>query len=398
MNTTQTKSSALPYIATTAYYLSFIILGLTTAASGPSIPTLAEHTSSGLDRISLIFIFSSLGYIAGSYLGGLAYDRVPAHRLMVLTLVIMAIASALIPLSRSMTMLLSAMFLTGIASGTLDVGCNTLILWTHKEKAGPFLNGLHFFFGVGSLLAPFLIGQILPKTDDILWAYLIFSILCLPTAVWLWLLPDPPKQAHDDEVKSVAFPLVPVALIVVMFLFYVGLELGFGNWIYTYTLKLGLGDITTAANLNSIFWGSFTLGRFIGVWVSTRLRSQTILFMDIFGCAIGIVVIMLWKDSSTALWAGTIMLGLSMASVFPTFIILAGERMQVTGAITGWFLVGSGTGGMLLPWLLGQIFARTGPSAMTTVLLVDLVGLLLFLLIFLARKAEPLPDAIPSAD
>ena len=65
MNTTQTKSSALPYIATAAYYLSFIILGLTTAAIGPSIHTLADHTSSGLDRISLIFILSSLGFIAG---------------------------------------------------------------------------------------------------------------------------------------------------------------------------------------------------------------------------------------------------------------------------------------------------------------------------------------------
>ena len=398
MNTTQTKSSALPYIATAAYYLSFIILGLTTAASGPSIPTLADHTSSGLDRISLIFIFSSLGYIAGSYLGGLAYDRIPAHRLMVLTLVLMAVASALIPISRSMEILLSSMFLMGLASGTLDVGCNTLILWTHKEKAGPFLNGLHFFFGVGSLLAPLLVGQILPKTDDILWVYLIFSILCLPTAIWLWFLPDPPRQAHTEEAKPAAFPLVPVVLIVVMFLFYVGLELGFGNWIYTYTLKLGLGDITTAANLNSIFWGSFTLGRLIGVWVSTRLRSQTILFMDIFGCAIGIVIIMLWKDSNAALLVGTIMLGLSMASVFPTFIILAGERMQITGAITGWFLVGSGAGGMLLPWFLGQIFARTGPSAMTIVLLVDLIGLFLILLIFLARKEEPMSVAIPSAD
>jgi len=398
MTTTRTKTSTLPFIATAAYYLSFIILGLTTAASGPSIPTLADHTSSGLDRISLIFIFGSLGYIAGSYLGGLAYDRISAHRLMVVTLFIMGVASALIPLSRSLVVLLSAMFLSGLASGTLDVGCNTLILWTHKEKAGPFLNGLHFFFGVGSLLAPLLVGQILPKTGDILWVYLTFSILCLPTAVWLWFLPEPPKQAHTEEAKPIVFPLVPVMLIVAMFLFYVGLELGFGNWIYTYTLNLGLGDITTAANLNSIFWGSFTLGRLIGVWVSTRLRSQTILFMDIFGCAIGIAVIMLWKDSSIALWIGTILLGLFMASVFPTFIILAGERMQVTGAITGWFLVGSGTGGMLLPWLLGQIFARTSPRAMTTVLLVDLAGLLLFLLIFLSQKAEPSPRAVPITD
>jgi MFS transporter, FHS family, Na+ dependent glucose transporter 1 len=193
------KPSALPYLATAAYYLSFIILGLTTAVSGPSLPTLAEHTSSGLDRISLIFIFSSLGYIAGSYFGGRAYDRIPAHKLMVLTLVVLGTASALIPLSRSLELLLFAMTLSGLASGILDVGCNALILWTHKEKAGPFLNGLHFFFGVGSLIAPLLVGQILPRTGDILWVYLIFSFVCLPTAVWVWFLPEPPREAHVEE-------------------------------------------------------------------------------------------------------------------------------------------------------------------------------------------------------
>lgn len=386
----------LPYIATSAYYLSFIILGLTTAVSGPSLPTLAEHTSSGLDRISLIFIFSSLGYIAGSYLGGRAYDRIPAHKLMVLTLIALGTASVLIPLSRSMELLLFAMTLSGLASGILDVGCNALILWAHKEKAGPFLNGLHFFFGVGSLIAPFLVGQILPSTGDVFWVYFIFSLICLPTAVWLWFLPEPPRQTQTKERVSGSLPLVPVLLIVIMFLLYVGLELGFGNWIYTYTLTLGLGDISAAANLNSVFWGTFTLGRLLGIWISTRLHARTILLMDILGCAIGILVIMFWKDSSAALWIGTILLGLSMASVFPTLIILAGERMRITGTITGWFLVGSGTGGMLLPWLLGQIFARTGPGMMTTVLLLDLIGMLIFLLIFLFRRADPVPDAVPT--
>ena len=316
MNTSQTKQHhLLPYIATAAYYLSFIILGLTTAVSGPSIPTLAEHTSSGLDRISLIFIFGSLGYIAGSYLGGRAYDHIPGHKLMVGTLIVMAIASAMIPLAHSLEILLFAMFLSGLVSGTLDVGCNTLIMWSHGEKAGPFLNGLHFFFGVGSLIAPFLVGQILPKTGDILWVYWSFSIVCIPIAIWLWFLPDPPRQAHTEEDGSTgSFSIVPVLLMMILFLFYVGLELGFGNWIYTYTVSLGLGTITSAANLNGFFWGSFTLGRLLGVWVSTRLRSKTILFMDIFGCAVSIAVIMLWKESSAALWIGTIGLGISMAA------------------------------------------------------------------------------------
>ena len=293
MNVTQTRSSALPYVTTAAYYLSFIILGLTTAITGPSLLTLGEHTSSGYERISLIFIFGSLGFIIGSYFGGHAYDRMPAHKLIVITLLILGIATALIPISRSLEVLFFAIFLGGLVSGVIDVGANTLIIWMHGRKVGPFLNGLHFFFGVGSLIAPFLLGQILPKTGDVLWAYWIFSLLCLPTAIWLWFLPDPPRQTNtEDENLSAPFPILPVVLIVLLFLLYVGLELGFGQWIYTYALTLGLGTITSAANLNGFFWGSFTLGRLLGVWVSTRLRSQTILYLDILGCAISIITIM----------------------------------------------------------------------------------------------------------
>jgi len=390
---------SLSYIATAAYYLSFIILGLTTAVTGPSLPTLGDHTASGYETISLIFIFGSLGYITGSYLGGRAYDSIPAHKIMVITLLVLAVATALIPISRSLEILFFAMFLGGLTSGIIDVGCNTLIMWTHGKKASPFLNGLHFFFGVGSLIAPFMVGQILPATGDIVWVYWPFSILCIPTAIWLWFLPDAPKEIHvKGENTTTPIPVLPVLLIVILFLFYVGLELGFGNWIYTYTVTLNLGTVTSAANLNGFFWGSFTLGRLLGIWVSTRLRSKTILFMDIFGCAISIAIIMLWKESSTALWIGTIGLGLSMASIFPTFIIIAGEQMQLTGAITGWFLVGSGAGGMLLPWLLGQIFARTGPEAMTTVLLTTLISLFLVLLVFINIKAPPLPEPVPNVD
>ena len=397
MNTTQTKSPALPYIATAAYYLSFIVLGLTTAASGPSLLKLAEHTSSELDRISLIFVLGSLGYLIGSFLGGRAYDRLSGHKLMAFTMLLIGIASVAIPLARSLEVLLFAMFLSGLASGVLDVGANTLLMWTHREKAGPFMNGLHFFFGVGSLISPILLAQVLLRTSDIHWMYWIFAIACLPIMIWFWFLPEP-KHAHSEETRSSTFPVIPVALVMLMFVLYVGLELGFGNWIYAYAFTLGLETEITAAYLASAFWGSFTLGRLLGVWVSTRLRSRTILFVDIIGCAISTVLIMLWKDSSTALWIGTFGLGLSMASFFPTLIMLAGERMQITGTVTGLFLVGSGAGSMLLPWLIGQIFVLTGPKAMTTVLLVDLAGLLLILLIFLARKAEPLPDAIPSSD
>ncbi len=177
-----------------------------------------------------------------------------------------------------------------------------------------------------------------------------------------------------------------------------GLELGFGNWIYTYSLKLNLENEITAARLAAAFWGAFTFGRLLGVWISTRMRSKPILFMDIIGCAISIAIMILWRQSSTALWIGTLGLGLSMASIFPTLIMLAGERMVITGTITGWFLVGAGAGSMLLPWLIGQVFVITGPQAMTTVLLVTLVGFILMLLLFLKMKFKPSPAPTPTLE
>jgi FHS family Na+ dependent glucose MFS transporter 1 len=381
------KSAALhPWIATLAYYLSFIILGASTAASGPSLPALAAHTSSRLDRISLIFVFGSLGYLIGSYFGGRAYDRVPGHRLMAIALLGIALASVLIPMAPVLWMLLAAMFLSGLAGGIVDVGCNTLLLWTHGKSAGPFMNGLHFFFGVGSFIAPLLLARVLIQTGDILWLFWSVAIACLPLAIWYWFLSEPSSHTQAQERNNVSFPVLPALLMVILFVLYVGLELGFANWIYTYALTLDLGTTITAAYLTSGFWGSFTFGRLLGVWVSTRARSQAILFADLIGCAISTLIIMIWKDSSLALWIGSVGLGLSMASIFPTFLMLAGERMDVTGAITGWFLVGSGAGSMLLPWLIGQIFVLTGPQAMTTVLLIDIAALILILLLFVGQR------------
>ncbi len=386
MTSTIKSANVHPWIATIAYYLSFIVLGASTAASGPSLPALAEHTSSGLDRISLIFVFGSLGYLIGSYFGGRAYDRVPGHRLMAIALLAIALASVLIPLAPVVWMLLVAMFLSGLAGGIVDVGCNTLLLWTHGKSAGPFMNGLHFFFGVGSFIAPLVLARVLIQTGDIHWLFWSVAIACLPLAIWCWFLSEPETHTQAQERNNVSFPVLPVLLMVIMFVLYVGLELGFANWIYTYALTLDLGTEVTSAYLTSGFWGAFTFGRLLGIWVSTRARSQAILLADLIGCAISTLIIMLWKDSSLALWIGSIGLGLSMASIFPTFLMLAGERMEVTGAMTGWFLVGSGAGSMLLPWLIGQIFVRTGAGAMTTVLLIDIAAIMLVLLLFSSQR------------
>jgi FHS family Na+ dependent glucose MFS transporter 1 len=307
---------------------------------------------------------------------------------MAATLLLISFCTVLIPFVHNLWLLLLVLLALGIAKGTLDVGGNTLLLWLHDDKAGPFMNGLHFFFGLGAFVAPLILARVLLVTGDIWWVFWIFSALSLPMAIWLWRLPELPKQASLIENGNASFPIIPVALLVLAFLLYVGAEVGYGNWIYTYALTLGLGTSITSAYLTSAFWGAFTLGRLLGIWISTRARAATILFVDLIGCLASLGLILLWPDSALVLWAGTLGLGLFMAPIFPTTLMLAGERMRVTGAMTGWFLAGASVGGMSLPWGIGQAFVRLGAGAMPVLVLAAMVVNLLVILLFLARPVK----------
>ena len=376
------------YNTTAAYYLAFILLGLTIAAEGPTLLKLAEHTSSALNQISSIFLFGSFGYLVGSYVGGRIYDRVSGHRFMAGILVFLGIMVALVPLATSRWVLFSVALVLGFFKGALDVGCNTLLLWIHNEAVGPFMNGLHAFFGVGAFIAPLIVAQVLSITGDIDWAYWFFAIAAFPLAIWIWNLPSPASRVVPAQHQSAAFPILPVLIMVFCFILYVGGESGYGAWIYTYAFTLKFGTEVTAAYLTSAFWGSFTLGRMFGIWVSTRARPLTILYLDFAGCIVSVGLVMLFRQSSLMLWGGTILFGISQASIFPTFLTLAEERMHVTGTVAGLFLVGAGVGGMILPWLIGQAFVRVGASAMMAMIFVGVVLNLLMLLLF-TKAAKP---------
>ena len=381
-----------PLAATLAYYATLITLGATMAINGPALPWLAQHTASRLDQISIIFVASSLGYMAGSQLGGWAYDHFPGHRIQALALLAISLSAALVPVLQSLWFLVAVLFLMGTFQGAMDAGCNTLLTWIHGEKVGPFMNGLHFFFGVGSFLAPLIFARVVLAAIEIRWAYWFFSLLALPVVAWLWLLPSPPIRRRMSETASGKSINGLFLLIVLFFMFSVGLELGFGNWIYTFSARLHLASETSAAYLTSAFWGAFTIGRLLGIGISSRLRPQIILLTDLAGCLVAFAILLLWPASSLALWVGTILMGFSIASVFATGMAFAEQRLRLTGVLTGWILVGGGIGGMVFPWLIGQLFERISPRITMPVLLVSNLiafGLLIALILPLRKKVSP---------
>jgi FHS family Na+ dependent glucose MFS transporter 1 len=375
---------------TIAYYVAFVALGLVTAALGPTLPGLADHTHTLLSQISFLFTARALGYLLGSLLGGRLYDRMPGHPVMAGVLVLMASMLIFVPLIPALWLLTIVLLFVGATEGTLDVGGNALLVWVHGREVGPFMNGLHFFFGVGAFLSPIIIAQAVLLSGDIQWAFWTLALLVLPVALLLARLSSPAAPKITQDGPSGQVNILLALIISLFFLLYVGAESSFGGWIYTYATALDLSDKTTAAYLTSVFWGALTAGRLLSIPVAARFRPRAILFGDLAGCLISVGVILLWPGSSTVVWIGVFGVGFSMASIFPTMISFAGRHMTLTGRVTAWFFVGSSSGGMILPWVIGQLFESIGPRVTMVAIFSDLVlAIAVFLAVmFYATKRE----------
>lgn len=373
--TTYTQPVRVNKIAQTAvYYAAFIALGLASASLGPTLGGLAQHTHTRLSEISFVFSARALGYLIGSFVGGRVYDRWPGHVVIVGVLVVMAAMLALTPMMPLLWLLTAILLVLGMGEGAMDVGGNTLLMWVHRNEVGPFMNGLHFFWGVGAFLSPIIIAQAVLISGDITWAYWMLAVLMLPVVIGLLRLPSPVAQASSQVSESKRVNHVLLVVLIALFLFlYVGAEGSLGGWIFTYTVALRLSSEAAAAYLTSAFWGSLTVGRLLAIPIAARLRPRSVLLIDLAGCLMSMGIILLWPNSLVAVWVGAIGTGLAMASIFPTTLSLAESRMHITGQTTSWFFVGASLGGMTVPWIIGQLFESIGPRVTMLTITADLM-------------------------
>lgn len=367
---------------TVGYCLAFIAMGLTTASLGPTLPGLAAQTRVGLSAVSFLFAARSLGFMLGAAGGGRLYDRRAGHALIITALGAMALLMALTPIMQSLWPLAAVVLLLGCAEGLLDVGGNTLLTWTHGTGVGPAMNALHLCYGVGAVLAPVVVARTLALKQGTGPAYWMLALLVLPAAGWLVRLPSPPvpvalPAAPTDARERAAHVPLRIALCIALFLFlYLGAEVSFGGWIYTYALRLRLSNEDGAALLTAAFWGTLTAGRLLAIPLAARFRPRTLLLADLL-CALISLGIIITAHTPAAIWAGTLGCGLALASIFPTTLAFAGRHLPVTGRVTSWLIVAASAGGMLLPWLAGQLFERQGPRAAMLIIACDLIAALL---------------------
>ena len=388
ITTRQTTTTSNRLRVAVGYFLTFMSLGVVAASLGPALPTLAERTGVGFAQISILLTARSIGYMVGSPLAGSLLDRVKPHAVMIVGLIAMIATMLAVPEIPILWILVAILVLMGIAESAADVGGNTLLSWLYREDVGPFMNALHFCWGIGNVIAPAIMVQVFLLGGDLRWAFITLSVLILPPIVWIMFQPAPANPRPVTVEDSQPINWLPVGLFTAFLLLYVGLEINFGSWIFTYAVERGFAD-ETAGLLNSAYWGAFTVGRLLSIPLASKLRPSQLIQSELVLAAISLAVMTLWQDAPIALWIGTVGLGFSLSAIFPTTISLAERRIGISGKITGIFMAGAGLGGLILPLAIGYGIESVGPQAFIYIMLTILALLLIVYRVVLRVAKTP---------
>lgn len=348
---------------TGASFGGMFVFGIVMAVTGALLPRLTI----GLGQAgNLIFVLSFSMLVAMLCLGPV-FDRSGKKLPLAVGSVLVGGALAVMAVSRSYPSLLAAVALLGIGGGALNGGTNTLVADLHENprRKNAALSLLGVFFGFGALFLPFVIGSLVDRLGLSLILGVTAALPALVALLFFALRFPEPKRAEGVKLSRAGrLARNPLVLMFGLLLFFQsGNEFTIGGYTAAYlTRDVGL-PLAAASYLLAAYWAALMVSRVVLSRLLLYLNGPGVVMLSGLGAAAGAVLLML-AHSLPAAAAGTVLIGVSFAGIYPTVLGLAGARFEeASGTVFGIIFAIALVGGMTVPWLVGQTAARTSLRA-----------------------------------
>jgi fucose permease len=365
--------------------LAFLILGWGGGALGPALPWLAGHWGVRLDEAGALFTMNFLGACGTVALSGVLLDRVGRKPLLVAGALLLMMGLLGVGLAPSLPVALASALLLGLGFGCLDVTLNVFVADLYPGARDAALNLMNTAFGAGALVGPLSVGVALKlghSPQEVLWG--LSGIALLNGVIYLALrFPSTPAAvpAPGGAAAPAGWRVLReryVLLLALLLFLYVGLEVGFGGWAYSFATQGAGMDAGAAALVVAGFWLAFTLGRLVAGVVARWVAGPHLVLGGAGLVALGAALIALFATAPAALFVGAVLIGGGCGPVFPTVFGQAAARYPGVGLVSSAAVLGGTLGGTVLPYVQGRLLVGLGvpvAAGLIVVLALVIIGL-----------------------
>jgi fucose permease len=360
--------AAGPRLLLALAFVAFVSLGLPDGLVGVAWPSMRRTFGLPLDALGSLFISTTLGYVASSFLSGVLLRHIRLGTLLALSCAATALAMIVYSVAAHWFVIVGFGVAAGLGAGAIDSALNTFAAHHYSPRT---VNMLHAFYGFGTTIGPALMTAVLLANAGWQRGYLIVGAAQLVLAAGfiatrhLW-----PSASEDGHAQGYGTALAETlrlpatALSAVVFIFYCGLEASSGAWLYT-LLHEGRAMSTAAAGAAvSVFWASLMAARVVFglVHVSAPISRWLIASMSVsLLAAVGLLLVA--HPSACIVAAGLI--GFACGPIFPWLIAETPRRLGARHGANaiGVQIASAAIGLTLAPTLVGVLGDRYGANA-----------------------------------
>jgi MFS family permease len=369
--------------------LGILLFGMAITTLGSVVPALKAKFA--LDEISSGTLFSILpfGILVGSLLFGPFCDRYGFRVLLALSCLAMFIGFEGIAYAPTHGILKICIFLFGMGGGAINGATSALVSDISEKDKGANLSLLGFFFGLGALGMPFILGILENKvTYEVTISLVGFATLL--TGLLYLLIRFPPAK-HSDGLplkQGLALLKDPVLLLISFFLFFQSaFESIINNWTTTF-LTEGLAVRADHALFGlSLFVAGMAVMRLILGSVLRNTAAKNIWILS-FSLTLGGLLFLTLGHSYGPAVTGLILLGAGLAAGFPIMLGYVGNRYQnLSGTAFSLAFTIALAGNMIINYATGFIVQHYGIRNVMTVAFVE-AGLMIVLCTLILRNIK----------
>lgn len=373
-------------------YAAFICLGLFKSLLGVAWPSMQIEYQVPYSYLGIISMALSVGTLIASLLIAKLLKRFGTGNLTFVCAVITALSLLGFFAAPSYLWLVFLAVPLGLGSGTVESGFNIYVAKHYKPH---HMNWLHSFWGIGALLGPVMMAQFLEHKQSWRKGYLTVSLVVFVLVIVLFLSLPLWKKAADtyvtetknsktengtrkpaDRLRNYFEPLKirGVALAMITFLTYCGLETTVGLWGSSFFIKAKGLDGATAARWVSLFYGSITAGRLISGFISMKISKKIIIRTGALVILSGTLLLLLPLNNTFSL-TGFALIGLGCAPIIPCMLHETPVRfgMEQAETIVGFQIVAMFLGSTFLPPLFGFVASILSIRTMPIFILVYII-------------------------
>ena len=339
-------------------------VGVFDGALGVAWPSMRATFDQPLAALGVVLAAYSLGYVVTSFAGGWALERVGTGDAMLVVAATALSGVSLFALAQSWLVVLGGALLLGFSGGAADLTLNHELAQHHGVRA---LGFLHAAWGLGAALGP--VSVTLFVAGGRSWRLAFVPLIGAQLALLgVYALLRRRWAATPGRAREVATgePLdrVGLGIAIGLFVLYVGVEAGAGQWGFTLlTEARHLSDRTAGAWLSS-YWLALTGGRVALGMVGHRWRPDAILTASVTVAFVSTCV--LWWDPAGLGMVALLPLGASLAAIFPVLVAVTPARLGAHRAarVLGVQIAAAAAGGVALPAALGLGAQAWGVAAL----------------------------------